>query len=607
LYLVCNRCATLLSFVWRVFLINRGGDNILKRWVSKKCSADFLKIATRYNITEIFAEVLVKRGLYSWEAMDKYLFPDINMMYAPELMKDLAKTCNMLEEIISKGIKTRVIGDYDVDGIMSSYILVKGLSMLGGNVDYKIPHRVKDGYGIRSYMVDEAYNCGAGAIITCDNGISAPDAALRAKELGMKYILTDHHEVPAENGVCIIPEADAVVNPKQPDCNYPFGQLCGAGVAYKIMSYIFEKNNDKSYIGELLPFAAIATVCDVVPLTDENRIIVSNGLKILSDRSIMRNKGMVSLLNELKLSDKINPGALGFRIGPCINAAGRLSDASKGMELLLEEDEEKAKKLAQELVALNDERKDLTAKAEAEADKQVMGMDIDKEPVLVIYLENCHESVAGIVAGRVREKYYRPSYILTKGEKELKGSGRSIPGYHMQQELMKCQDILTEFGGHAMAAGFSLPEENLEKLRSTLNKQCPLKAEEMVEKIVFDKEVGLGDVSMELVEQLKWLEPFGEENSRAVFAKRGVIIKSVYMCGAKKQVARIKLEDNGQLFDAVDFNAEKCTRNAVCQRYGEDAWEDMKNGSCGQDIDILYVPYVNGAYGNIQFRILDCR
>ncbi len=579
----------------------------MKKWISKRCNADFVKIASRYNVTEIFAEVLVKRGLYTWEAMDKYLFPDISRMYAPELMKGLVQASSLLEDSIKRGSKVRVIGDYDVDGVMSSYILVRGITMLGGNADYKIPHRVKDGYGIRSYMVDEAYNEGVDTIVTCDNGISAVDAALRANELGITYILTDHHEVPVENGVCVIPKADAVVDPKQPECNYPFAQLCGAAVAYKIISYIFEKQCNKNYIEELLPFVAIATVCDVVPLIDENRIIVANGLKMLSDRNIMKNIGMTALLNELKLRGKVSSSAIGFKIGPCINAAGRLSDASKGMELLLEEDESKAVRLAQELVMLNEERKNMTADAEAEADKQIAYIDVNKMPVLVLYLKNCHESVAGIVAGRVREKYYRPTYILTKTKNGLKGSGRSIPDYHMQSELMRCHDILTEFGGHAMAAGFSLPEENLEKFCVTLNRQCLLKPEEMIEKLSFDKEIKLSDISKELVMELKLLEPLGEANKRAVFAKRGVIVKSVYMCGKEKQVARLQVEDDGKVFNAVDFNAEKCIGSAVCTHYGEETWEAMKNGQCGQSIDILYIPCFNEMYGNIEFRIIDCR
>ena len=579
----------------------------MKRWISKRCNAEFGKIASRYNITEIFAEVLVKRGLYTWEAMDKYLFPDLELMYKPELMKGLVNAAGLLTEAIKPGTKIKVIGDYDVDGIMSTYILVKGISMLGGNASYRIPHRVKDGYGIRDYMVDEAYSEGAGVIITCDNGISATDAALRAKELGITYILTDHHEVPSENNIPVIPVADAVVNPKQPECSYPFKQLCGAGVVYKILSYIFERENNKSYIEELLPFAAIATVCDVVPLSDENRIIVSQGLKMLSDRSILKNKGLTTLLNELQLDKNIRASDLGFRIGPCINAAGRLSDAAKGMKLLLSDNMEDATIYAQELVNFNEERKDLTAKAEADADIQVKDFDIEKDPVLVIYLENCHESVAGIVAGRIREKYYRPVYILTKAENGLKGSGRSIPGYHMQSELVKCQDLLTEFGGHAMAAGFSLPEENLDKFRETLNNQCCLTPDELVESVRFDMEAKLADISKELVTQLKWLEPFGEANERAVFAKRGVIIKSLYMCGKENQIARLKLEDEGNMFDAVDFNAEKCVGRAVIERYGKETWGLMKNGMCGQVIDILYIPDINEMYGNIQFKILDCR
>lgn len=582
----------------------------MKRWITKKCGADLKMIASRYNINEIFAEVLVKRGLYTWEEMDKFLFPDMEMMYSPTLMKDLERACEILKTSIGEGRKIRVIGDYDVDGIMSSYILVKGISMLGGDVSYRIPHRVRDGYGIRDYMVDEAYSDGIGTIITCDNGISATGAAIRAKELGIKYIITDHHEVPSMDGVQIIPDADAVVNPKQAECNYPFSELCGAGVAYKIMCHIFESDNmadNKRYIEELLPFAAIAAVCDVVPLKDENRIIVSNGLKLLSDKNIMKNTGMKALLNELMLNEKVSSGDLGFKIGPCINAAGRLEDAVKGLELLLEEDVQKAEENAKELVRFNEQRKDMTLQAEIEAVKQVELTDINKFPVIVVYLENCHESVAGIVAGRIRERYYRPSYILTRGEKGLKGSGRSIPGYHMQGELMKCQNLLTEFGGHAMAAGFSLPAEKFDEFRDTLNHQCELTEQDLIEKVTFDREVCLEEVSRELVEQLKWLEPFGEANGRAVFAKRDVIVKSVYMCGRENKIARLRIEDKGKVYDAVDFNAENCTGAAIKERYGLNIWENMKNGVCGQHIDILFAPDINDRYGNVQFKIIDCR
>ncbi len=585
----------------------RKGEEVLKRWVSKRCDADFKKIASHYGISEILAEVLVKRGLYTWESMDAYLFPDLRAMHNPELMKDLAKAGGLLEDLISKGEKICVIGDYDVDGIMSSYILKKGIEMLGGTAFCIIPHRVRDGYGIRAYMVDESYGRGAAAIITCDNGISAPEAAIRAKELGMTYILTDHHEIPVKDAAMAVPPADAVINPKQPDCGYPFKELCGAGVAYKLMSYVFEGRGDKRYVGELLPYAAVAAVCDVVPLMGENRIIVSNGLKMFSEAGAIKNAGMRALLEGLGLYGKIHSSDLAFKVGPCINAAGRLGDAAASLEMLFEKDEKAAFDMAEGIIELNEERKKMTADAEAMAIKKIEEENMLSEKVLVICLKNCHESVAGIVAGRIKERYYRPTYILTKGKKGLKGSGRSIPGYHMQGELVKCQDLLTEFGGHSMAAGFTLPQKNLEEFIKALNAQCTLTKEDLVEKVVFDMEVKLSDIDTELIGQLKFLEPYGEANGRAVFARRGVKIKSVRMCGSRNQVARLKLEDDGAVYDAVDFNAKECVGAAVEKRYGHGAWDEVKNGVRGRAVDILYEPDLNERYGNIQFKIVDCR
>ena len=570
----------------------------MKQWMYKKCNADTAAIAKRYNISGVFARVLVNRGLYTWKDMDAYLFPDMEKMYKPGLMKDVTKAAEILMDAIKNNVKIRVIGDYDVDGVMSSYILYRGIVMLGGEVSCRIPHRVKDGYGIRDYMVDEAKEDGIGLIITCD--------ASRAKELGITYILTDHHEVPDNDGTEIIPDADAVVNPKQKACEYPYNMLCGAGVVYKLMSYIFEKKNDKSYINELLPFAAIATVCDVVPLADENRIIVSNGLKILNDTPHLKNLGMRKMLEILELSEHVRSGDLGFRIGPCINAAGRLDDAALGLKMLTTTDEREVVKLVNELITLNEERKELTAQATNNAIAQIEEMKALEKPVLVIYLKDCHESVAGIVAGRIREKYYRPAYVLTDGEKGLKGSGRSIPGYHMQQALQNCQEILTEFGGHALAAGFSLPKENLDKFRDALNEQCNLTDEELVEKISFDMELKLLEATKNLVEQLHYMEPFGESNDSAIFARGKLKIKSMYLCGKENQIAKLKLEDEGLLYEAVDFHADNCLSRVIEEKYGKDEWEQMKQGKYGQQISILYQPEINNWSGNVQMKIIDC-
>lgn len=578
-----------------------------RQWVSKQVDADFGKIAQRYNISEIFAEVLVKRGLFTWQAMDTYLFPDMEMMHSPEKMKDLTKAAGILRRAVAEGEKILVIGDYDVDGILSSYILVRGIQMLGGDAEYLIPHRSKDGYGVRTYMVEDAYNKGIRTLVTCDNGISAMDAIVRAKELGMTFVLTDHHEVPMVDDREILPPADAIVNPKQKSCQYPCKSLCGAGVAYKLMQYLFSVNNLSDKLYELLPFAAIATVCDVVPLVDENRVIVSNGLKIISAHDKFNNIGLRSLIDLLGIDKKLQAGHFGFRIGPCLNAAGRLEDATLGLELMFEHDSTKAVAIANRLVDLNAERKLKTSQAVNQAINFIEENKSFEMPVIVVYLEDCLESIAGIVAGRIREKYYRPTLVLAKGEKYLKGSGRSIPEYHMQQALMEVSDLLVEFGGHAMAAGFSVMPENLDKLRAALNNNCRLKTDELIEKIEVDREVMLKEVSPELAAHLEWMEPVGMGNPKEIFSVKNVIVVSCYMCGKEKQIARLRVREDEKVYDMVDFCAEEHVGAAVSERYGEEAWENLKNGICGLKLDFLYRPEINKMYGNVQFIVIDCR
>ena len=578
-----------------------------RQWVNKKIDADFSKIAERYNISEIFAEVLVKRGLYTWQAMDSYLFPDMERMHPPESMKDLPKAADILKQAVFKGGKILVIGDYDVDGVLSSYILVRGIELLGGNAEYLIPHRSKDGYGVRTYMVEDAYSRGIHTLMTCDNGISAMDAVVRAKELGMTFVLTDHHEVPVEDDAEVIPPADAVVNPKQKDCRYPCKSLCGAGVAYKLMQYLFEENNISDKLYELLPFAAIATVCDVVPLVDENRVIVSNGLKLISEQGEFENIGLRALVDVLGIDRKLRAGHFGFRIGPCLNAAGRLEDAALGLELMFEKDSKKAFSIAEKLVSLNSERKLKTSQAVEQAVRKIEEQKAFDMPVIVVYLEDCLESIAGIVAGRIREKYYRPALVLANGENYLKGSGRSIPEYHMQQALMEVSGLLVEFGGHAMAAGFSVLPENLDKLRTALNENCSLKTDEMAEKIVIDREVRLKEVTPELVSHLEWIEPVGMGNPKEIFEAKDLKVVSCSMCGKDKQIARLRVREDEKVYDMVDFCAEDHIGEAVECRYGKDAWENMKNGICGIKLDFLYRPEINEKYGGVQFVVLDCR
>ncbi len=577
----------------------------MRQWVTKRYQADLQKIAERYQISDIVAEVLVKRGLFDWNAMDRYLFPDEDALYDTAQMKDMQKAAFILRQKIDEGKLIKVIGDYDVDGVMSTYILYRGITLLGGKAGYRIPHRVQDGYGMRSYMAEEAAEEGYDTIITCDNGISAVPAVERAKELGLTMIVTDHHEVPREDGKEVLPPADAIVNPKQEACGYPFQELCGAGIAYKLVSLLFEESGMAGYERELLPFAAIATVCDVVPLFDENRILVKSGLECLEQ---CHNLGMRALIDALQFHRKINAGDLGFRIGPCINAAGRLDDAVLGLELLLEQDAGCAREKAMRLVALNEERKDYTAKAVREAVAQIENGEMLKNHVLVIYIEDCHESVAGIVAGRIREKYYRPTLIVTKTKEGLKGSARSIPGYHMQQELNHCRELLKEYGGHAMAAGFSLESENLIPLRQALNNHCSLSEEELIEKISFDREVPLGEMQESVVQQLAYLEPFGQGNQEPVFAKRDLAVVSLSLCGKENQIARVQLRDGMRVYRGVDFQCELHLGEGIRGRYGDKAWEELKAGR-GRDyeVDILYQPEINQMFGNVEFRIIDCR
>lgn len=577
----------------------------MKSWIQKGYRANTRMIAEKYKISEIFAQVLVNRGLFDWDSMNRYLQPKKEQMRDAHQMKDFAKAVDLLCEGIRQKKKILVVGDYDVDGVMATYILYEGIREAGGYAGYRIPHRVKDGYGIREYMVEEAKEQGYHMILTCDNGISAYTAAEMAEKLGMDMIITDHHEVPKVDGKEIIPPAKAVVDPKQESCGYQFKELCGAGIAYKIAEALLQWAGKEEKTEEFLSFAAIATVCDVVPLKDENRAIVKLGLEKLN---CCTNAGLRALIEQQQFHGNINSGHLGFRIGPCINAAGRLKDAKIGLELFLEKDEQMAQKKAQELILLNEERKNYTAEAVKKAVESIEQSEIRTQKVYVVLIEECHESVAGIVAGRIREQYYRPTLILTRSQEGLKGSGRSIPGYHMQQALMECKEFLTEFGGHAMAAGFSLPEENLEAFQKTLNDNCTLREEDFIEKIAFDLEVPLADMTTEVVKELDYMEPFGEQNQKAVFAKRNVTVTSVRRCGKENQIAQVQLKDGIRIYRGVDFGYADCLEPAICARYGKEAWENLIKGTGTEYmIDILYRPDINEMFGNVQFCIIAAR
>lgn len=579
----------------------------MKQWMIKRNPADLKKIVERYHISEIFAEVLVKRGLYDWNAIDDYLYPSMEKLHTAHDIYDLDPALEIIKEKIQMHRKIQVIGDYDVDGVMSTAILVLGLERLGADVSWRVPHRQRDGYGLRSYMVEQAQEKGVDTIITCDNGISAWDAVVCAKELGMTMIVTDHHDVPLDNetGEEQIPPADAVVDPKRKESRYPWREMCGAGLVYRLIAELYNDREDGKFLNELLSMAAIATVCDVVPLQQENRTIVSCGLEFLQHST---NRGLASLIRQLDLNRAVDSGCIGFRIGPCINAAGRLEDASTGVELMLAKDQEQADKLAGELIALNESRKDITARSTELAEKQIEEEGYLSQNVLVVFVEQCPESVAGIVAGRIKEKYYRPTMILTRSGDHLKGSGRSIPGYHMQQELNACGDLLLEYGGHAMAAGFSLEEKNLDILRDTLNQRCTLTQKDLTEKVTIDREVTLAEINGNLVRELNYLQPVGEKNEGALFARRGLEILSVKIRGKEGQVGSFMAVDQGKRYNLVDFRTDQCMKREICRKYSEQMWQDLVDGrATGCFMDIIYIPKINERYQELQYTIVDCR
>lgn len=578
----------------------------MKQWIQKKYDVNLKLLSERYNISELFAEILVKRGLHSWDAVNEYLCPTLDRMHPPEKMKDMEKASAILRQKVGEGKKIGIIGDYDVDGIMSTAILYLGLKKIGADAVWKIPHRIRDGYGLRDYMAEEMAGRGVDTLVTCDNGISAADAVERAKRLGMTVIITDHHEVPLEGPARTeaVSAADAVVDPKQKDCPYPYKELCGSGVAYKLVETLWGRERDEGLQRQLLSFAAIATVCDVVPLTGENRIIVKNGLAVLQDTE---NTGLAALIRQLGFRWEISSRDLGFRIGPCLNASGRLGDASYGVELLLEREEEQAEQMAARLVQWNEERKAMTADAVEEAVEIIEREGYLENPVLCVNLNHCQESVAGIVAGRIREKYYRPVLILTSSGGKLKGSGRSIPGYHMQKALNACSELLLEYGGHAMAAGLSMETGNLGALQKKLNEDCELQESDFVEKIIFDREMPLGMVDERLLDELRLLQPVGEQNSGVLFAKRNVEICSVRIYGKENQIGRFQVMEEGEPYSLVDFDIHIHMKQGICERYSPAVWKELLSGTGSCLMDILYVPEYNKAYGGIQYRVVDCR
>lgn len=567
-------------------------------WKVYAKKADFNEIGKKYKIDPVIARIIRNRDVTEDNEIEIYLGKSemIEALNPPKLMKDMEKAVDIIKEKINKGSRIRIIGDYDIDGICSIYILYRGLKHAGAEVDYVIPHRITDGYGINENLIQQAYNEGIDTIVTCDNGIAAIDQIAFAKSLGMTVVVTDHHDIPYiddETGRRFLKsEADAIVNPKQEACRYPFKMLCGAGVAYKLVQVLVEGDfKSAELLDELTEFAAIATIGDIVELKNENRVIVKNGLAKIRNT---KNTGLKALIDLCGIDrDKISTYHIGFVIGPCLNASGRLDTAERAIKMLLETDEKKAYELAGNLKALNDERKEMTQKEVEHAIELIEQDLLNADDVLVVYLPSCHESLAGIIAGRIREKYYKPVIVLTDAEEGVKGSARSIEGYNMFEEISRCRELLTKFGGHPMAAGLSLPTENVGLLKEKLNDNSKLTKDDLTPVTWIDVPMPVDYVTMDLVNQLSLLEPFGKGNEKPVFADRNLTVRRRNIFGRNNNVLKLMLEnEKGFLTEAVSFN-----------------FKESEMPEIGEKISIVYYPDINSYNGrqSLQFIINEMR
>lgn len=580
----------------------------MEKWFLMTKAAPFHEIADKFQIHPVLARIIRNRDIVGDEAIDLYLNGTIADLHDGMLLKDVDKAVDILIEKIHDKSHIRIIGDYDIDGINATYILLEGLGALGAHVDMDIPDRMKDGYGLNIHLIDRAFDAGVDTIITCDNGIAAKEEIEYGKSLGMTIIVTDHHEVPFEEGEekkYILPPADAVIDPKQMDCQYPFKGLCGAAVAYKLIETLFNvTGNDVEDVDYLMENVAIATVGDVMDLVEENRIFVKQGLEMLKRT---QNLGLKALM-ECTGVDVAHLSAyhIGFVIGPCLNASGRLDTAKRALELLRAKTKKEADILAGDLKALNDNRKDMTAIAVQEAIQQIEESTLREDKVLVVYLPECHESLAGIVAGRVRERFYRPTFILTKGEEGVKGSGRSIEGYHMYEELNKCKSILTRFGGHKMAAGVSMEEEQIDVFRHMLNENVGLTEADMTEKVSIDMQLPLGYVSETLVEELELLEPFGKGNTKPVFVEKEIELLKGEILGKNQNVMKMQVRDlYGTTMEAMYFGDVELFLTHLKEKYGAESVECMLRGfQTGMKQAFTYYPTINEYMGRKTLQIV---
>ena len=569
---------------------------------------DTVKFAQQLGISDTVAKLMVNRGIYNLDIAKEYLSSSIGELHNPTDMLGMSGAVELMRNSIIKGEKILIVGDYDVDGVISTYVLYIAISKCGGNVSFHIPDRIKEGYGINESIIKKASEDNIDIIITCDNGIAAIEQVKLAKEVGIKVIITDHHDVPfiEEDNVrkYVVPEADYVLNPKQENCNYEFDKICGAGVAYKFVQCLYKEFNiPNEELYDLIQYVAIATVCDVVDLVSENRILVKEGLKRINNTS---NIGLRALFKETGLEGKeITVYSLGFVIGPSINASGRLEQAEWALKLLITKDKNEAEELAKKLNELNKDRQELTQTGLEEAIKILEENNMAKDKVLVVYLEDVHESIAGIIAGRIREKYNLPTIILTKAHEGAKGSGRSIEEYNMFEELLKCKDLLGKFGGHPMAAGMSIPSENIDKFREKLNEVTTLSDEDIIPKVSIDMPLPINKINYKLIDEIALLEPYGKGNPKPNFAVKGLMVKAARILGKNNNVLKLNLTDGYLNIDGIYFGDIEVALEIIKNKFGEYEYNKMLNGQTNMvKIDIVYFPDINEYNGRKSVQLL---
>lgn len=582
--------------------------------------ADFDAISRKYHISPVLARIIRNRDVVADQDIDRFLNGTREHLYAPRLLKDMDKAVDILLEKIAQGKHIRIIGDYDIDGICSTYILYRGLTECGADADTSIPHRIRDGYGLNENLIQEAYDAGTDTVVTCDNGIAAYEQIAFANSLGMTVIVTDHHEVPYDEKDGVrqyrVPEARAVVDPKQEDCGYPFPEICGAVVAYKLVLALLARKEGRDWrevmeseIGlELLELSAFATIGDVMELKEENRIIVKSGIELMKDT---RNAGLKALMQATETDPMhLKPYTIGFVLYPCLNATGRLDTAVNALELFKAADTESAAVLAGDLKAMNDSRKELTRKGVEEAIKQIEDSGLDRDKVLVVYLPEVHESLAGIIAGRIREKYCKPVFVLTRAEDGVKGSGRSIEAFHMYDEMTKCKELFTKYGGHKLAAGLSLPEANVDAFRRRLNENCALTDADFEEKVLIDVPMPMEYASIDFVREISRLEPFGNGNPKPQFAQKNIRFVSGRVLGANHNVGKYTVADErGRKYEMIYFGDIEAFDAYVADKYGTEAVDALYHKGIqmhGKDIilSVVYYPDINEYRGSVSLQMV---